>query len=219
MRAMPENTLSFPLSEIARYRLLPILTVETPEQATPLAQAILAGGLSCAEITLRTPAALDCIRIFAGQPGLLVGAGTVRTVQQARAAVDAGAKFLVTPACTTDVLAWGRDNAVPITPGCVTPTEIELALSFGCKVVKFFPASNFGGAATLKAFAGPLPEVRFIPTGGISQKTLPEYLALKNVIACGGGWFASLEDLRNNRYPEVEKRVRDALGIVAATPV
>lgn len=218
MRDMSDNSLPFPLIEIARNRLLPILTAETPEQAKPLAQAILAGGLGCAEITLRTPSALDCLRVLAAHEGLLVGAGTVRTIQQAKAAVDAGAKFLVTPACVPDVLAWGRDNGVPVTPGCVTPSEIELALSYGCQAVKFFPASNFGGPSTLKAYAGPLPEVRFIPTGGISQKTLPEYLALKNVLACGGGWFASVDDLRNNRYPEIEKRVRDALAIVAATP-
>lgn len=215
---MSENTLPNPLIEIARHRLLPILTVETPEQAEPLAKAILAGGLSCAEITLRTPAALDCLRVLAAHEGLLVGAGTVRNVAQAKAAVEAGAKFLVTPACVPNVLAWGRDNGIPITPGCVTPTEIELALSFGCEAVKFFPASNFGGTSTLKAFAGPLPEVRFIPTGGISQKTLPEYLALKNVLACGGGWFASADDLRTNRFAEIETRVRDALAIVAAVP-
>lgn len=216
---MSDNTLSAQLVEIARCRLLPILTIETPEQAGSLAKAILAGGVTCAEVTLRTPGALDCIRTLAAHEELLVGAGTIRTVQQAKAAVESGAKFLVTPACVPDVLAWGRDNAVPVTPGCVTPTEIELALSYGCQAVKFFPASNFGGPSTLKAFAGPLPEVRFIPTGGISQKTLPEYLVLKNVLACGGGWFASVDDLRNNRFAEIEKRVHDALAIVKATPV
>jgi 2-dehydro-3-deoxyphosphogluconate aldolase/(4S)-4-hydroxy-2-oxoglutarate aldolase len=215
---MSENALVFPLSTIAQHRLLPILTIETPEQAAPLAAALINGGLPVAEVTLRTPGALDCIRALAAIDGLLVGAGTIRTVAQAKAAAAAGAKFLVTPTCVPDVLAWCRDTNTPVTPGCVTPSEVELALSYGCGVVKFFPASNFGGPATLKAYAGPLPEVRFIPTGGISQKTFPEYLALKNVIACGGGWFASLDDLRNNRYPEIEKRARDAVAIAANVP-
>jgi 2-dehydro-3-deoxyphosphogluconate aldolase/(4S)-4-hydroxy-2-oxoglutarate aldolase len=206
-----------PVAEIARLRLLPILTVESPEQAAPLARALIAGGLPCAEVTLRTPAALDCIRALTGEAGLLVGAGTIRTVAQAKAATEAGAKFLVTPAIVPSVLEWCRDNGVPVTPGCVTPTEVETALSFGCKAVKFFPASNFGGPATLKAYAGPLPEVRFIPTGGISQKTLPDYLVLKNVLACGGGWFASVDDLRNKRFAEIEQRVRDAVATVAST--
>ncbi|MDR2512352.1 MAG: bifunctional 4-hydroxy-2-oxoglutarate aldolase/2-dehydro-3-deoxy-phosphogluconate aldolase [Puniceicoccales bacterium] len=209
---MSTSTLPFPLNELARLRLLPILTVDDPAHAVPLATALRAGGLPCVELTLRTPRALESVEALAACGDLLVGAGTIRTVEHAKAAVAAGARFLVTPACVPQVLAWCQENNVPITPGCVTPSEIELALSYGCKVVKFFPASNFGGAATLKAYAGPLPEVRFIPTGGISQKTLPEYLALKNVLACGGGWFASPDDLLNERYAEVEQRVREAVA-------
>jgi 2-dehydro-3-deoxyphosphogluconate aldolase/(4S)-4-hydroxy-2-oxoglutarate aldolase len=210
------DKLSFPLNELARLRLLPILTVDDPAQTDAIADAFIAGGLPCVELTLRTPSALESVRKFAARGDLLVGAGTIRTRAQAEAAVKAGAKFLVSPACTPDVLAWCRDNKVPITPGCVTPSEIELALSYGCEAVKFFPASNFGGATTLKAYAGPLPDVKFIPTGGISQKTLPEYLALKNVLACGGGWFATPDDLKNNRFAEIEQRVREATAIVAA---
>jgi 2-dehydro-3-deoxyphosphogluconate aldolase/(4S)-4-hydroxy-2-oxoglutarate aldolase len=213
---MSANTLPFPLAELARFRLLPILTVEDPAHAGPLAQALFNGGLPCVELTLRTPRALESVRALAERGDLLVGAGTIRTVENAKAAVAAGAKFLVSPACVPDVLAWCRDNGVPLTPGCVTPGEIELALAYGCKVVKFFPASNFGGAATLKAYAAPLPEVRFIPTGGISQKTLPEYLALKNVLAVGGGWFAPPDDLRDNRFPEIEQRIRAAVELAAS---
>jgi 2-dehydro-3-deoxyphosphogluconate aldolase/(4S)-4-hydroxy-2-oxoglutarate aldolase len=202
-----------PLDELAKLRLLPILTVENPAHIAPLAQALIAGGLPCAEVTLRTTAALEALKALAARGDILAGAGTIRTVAQAKAAVLAGARFLVSPACVPDVLAWCRDNAVPITPGCVTPSEVELALSYGVKAVKFFPASNFGGAATLKAYAGPLPDVKFIPTGGISLKTLPEYLALKNVLAVGGGWFASKDDLAAGRFPEIEQRVRDAVII------
>ena len=214
---MSASTLSFPLHEISRFRLLPILTVDDPAHATPLATALIAGGLPCVELTLRTPRALESVKVLAARGDLLVGAGTIRTVEQAKAAVAAGARFLVTPACVPGVLAWCRDNDVPVTPGCVTPSEIESALSYGCQAVKFFPASNFGGAATLKAYAGPLPDVRFIPTGGISRETLPEYLALKNVLACGGGWFASTADLHNGRFAEIEERVREAVACVQAS--
>ncbi|MDR1498099.1 MAG: bifunctional 4-hydroxy-2-oxoglutarate aldolase/2-dehydro-3-deoxy-phosphogluconate aldolase [Puniceicoccales bacterium] len=212
---MSANNLSSPLAELARLRLLPILTLNDPALAGPLAQALLNGGLPCVELTLRTPRALESVKVLASRGDLLVGAGTIRTVENARAAVEAGAKFLVSPACVPDVLAWCRDNGVPLTPGCVTPSEIELAIAHGCEVVKFFPASNFGGPSTLKAYAAPLPNVRFIPTGGISQKTLPEYLALKNVLAVGGGWFAPADDLQNNRFSEIEQRVRTAVEIAA----
>ena len=214
MKTMQPAPLS-PLAQIARYRLLPILTVEDPGQVAPLAEAFLRGGLPVVELTLRTPAALESIRQLAARGDVLVGAGTIRTPDQARAAVDAGARFLVTPACTPAVLEWARGHGVPVTPGCVTPSEIELAHAHGCSTVKFFPASNFGGASTLKAYAGPLPDIGFIPTGGISLKTLPEYLALKNVVAVGGGWFATSDDLRNNRFAEIEQRVREAVALAA----
>ncbi len=205
------------VEQLGKFRLLPVLTVEDPAHVAPLADALIAGGLPCVELTLRTPKALECVKMLAARGDLLVGAGTIRSVEQAKAAVEAGAQFLVSPACNPAVLAWCRDNDVPITPGCVTPSEVETALSYGCAAVKFFPASNFGGAKTLKAYAGPLPDVKFLPTGGITQETLPEYLALKNVIACGGGWFASGDDFKNNRYAEIEQRVRDAVAIVAKT--
>jgi len=215
---MPSSTFSHPLAELAKRRLLPILTVEEPAHVAPLAEALLAGGLPLAELTLRTPAALACVKALAARGDLLVGAGTIRSVDDAKRAVDAGARFLVTPACAPAVLEWcGRDDVrVPVTPGCVTPTEIELAGRYGVKTVKFFPASNFGGVSTLKAYAGPLPDVKFIPTGGISEKTLPEYLALKNVTAVGGGWFAPAADLRDGRFDEIAKRVKAAVEIVAA---
>jgi 2-dehydro-3-deoxyphosphogluconate aldolase/(4S)-4-hydroxy-2-oxoglutarate aldolase len=206
-----------PLAVLAQLRLLPILTVEDPAHVTPLADALVAGGLPAAEITLRTPAALEALKALAARGDVLTGAGTIRTVEQAKAAVAAGARFLVSPACVPDVLAWCRDTGTPITPGCVTPSEVELAHSYGLSVVKFFPASNFGGATTLKAYAAPLPDIKFIPTGGISQKTLPEYLALKNVLAVGGGWFASKDDLAGGRFAEIEQRVKDAVATVAAT--
>ncbi|MDR2982149.1 MAG: bifunctional 4-hydroxy-2-oxoglutarate aldolase/2-dehydro-3-deoxy-phosphogluconate aldolase [Puniceicoccales bacterium] len=204
------------LEQLGRYRLLPILTVEDPAQVEPLAKALIAGGLPCVELTLRTPKALECVKLLAARGDLLVGAGTIRSVDQAKAAVAAGAKFLVSPACNPDVLSWCRDNNVPITPGCVTPSEIELALSHGCHAVKFFPASNFGGAKTLKAYSAPMPDVKFIPTGGITQETLADYLALKTVVACGGGWFATADDLKNNRFAEIEQRVREAVALVAS---
>jgi 2-dehydro-3-deoxyphosphogluconate aldolase/(4S)-4-hydroxy-2-oxoglutarate aldolase len=211
------TALAHPLDVLAKLRLLPILTVEDAAHVAPLADALVAGGLPAAEITLRTPAAFAALQALAGRGDILTGAGTIRTVAQAQEARKAGARFLVSPACVPDVLKFCRDEGIPITPGCVTPSEVELAVSYGFKVVKFFPASNFGGAATLKAYAGPLPDVKFIPTGGISQKTLPEYLALKNVLAVGGGWFASKDDLAAGRFAEIEARVRSAVETTNAT--
>lgn len=208
-----------PLAQIARHRLLPILTVEDASRVGPLAEAFIGGGLPVVELTLRTPAALESIGRLAARGDVLVGAGTVRTAEQARAAVGAGARFLVTPACSVEVLEWARDHGVPVTPGCVTPSEVELARAHGCGTVKFFPASSFGGAATLRAYAAPLPDVGFIPTGGISFKTLPEYLALGNVVAVGGGWFASPEDIRNGCFGEIEQRVREAVALASPAVV
>lgn len=205
-----------PLVLLSRLRLLPIITVDEPEHTGPLAEALIAGGLPCVELTLRTPTALESVKRLAARGDLLVGAGTIRTVDQAKAATDAGASFLVSPSCKPEVLKWCAATNVPITPGCVTPTEIEIAVDHGFHVVKFFPASNFGGATTVKAYAGPLPDVKFIPTGGITQNTLPEYLALKNVVACGGGWFATAEDLKAGAFDLIRRRAAEAVAAVKA---
>ena len=205
-----------PLSVLSRLRLLPIITVDDPAHTGPLADALVAGGLPCVELTLRTPTALESVKRLAARGDLLVGAGTIRTVDQAKAATDAGASFLVSPSCRPDVLKWCAGANVPITPGCITPTEIEVAVEHGFSTVKFFPASNFGGATTIKAYAGPLPDVKFIPTGGITQATLGEYLALKNVVACGGGWFATADDLKSGKFDLIRARAAEAVALVGA---
>jgi 2-dehydro-3-deoxyphosphogluconate aldolase/(4S)-4-hydroxy-2-oxoglutarate aldolase len=173
-----------------KFGVIPVVAIDDAKDAAALGAALIAGGLPCAEITFRTAAAQESIRILADEyPEMLVGAGTVLTVAQAQQAVDAGARFLVTPGFDEAVVTWSLQADVPIFPGVVTPTEINMALNHGLNILKFFPAEAMGGVSTLKAIAGPYGKVRFIPTGGINLQNLPDYLALPAVVACGGSWL------------------------------
>ena len=195
--------------------LVPVITIERPEDAVPLAQALLAGGVGCAEITFRTAAAAEAIhRITDKISEMLVGAGTVLTVQQAEQAVGAGAQYIVSPGFDAAVVDWCQEHNVPVLPGVATPTEIHMALARGLKLFKFFPAEEFGGVRVLKAFYAPYPEVRFIPTGGISQKNLAQYLALPNVVACGGSWMATSSMISEGRFDDIVHLAGEARGIV-----
>ena len=182
------------IKRLESLRLIPVVALERTEDAEPLADALCAGGLPCAEITLRTDAALDAIRALADREDFLLGAGTVHSAEQAEAAVEAGAKFVVTPGFNPRTVVWCQDHAVPVFPGIATPTDLELALEHGVTTVKFFPAETLGGVKTLKAFSGPYGEVRFIPAGGIHAGNLADYLALPSVLACGGSWMVQAGD-------------------------
>lgn len=170
-------------------RVVPVVVLDDAAFAPDLADALAAGGIPCAEITLRTPAALDAIRAIAGRSGFAVGAGTVTTARQVDEAVDAGATYLVSPGFDDAVAERAAARGVPLVPGVATATEIQRAVAAGLDHLKVFPAAAVGGPSSLRAFAGPFPDVRFLPSGGVSAANAGEYLALPSVFAVSGSWM------------------------------
>lgn len=202
------------LDRIAALRLLPVVELGDPAQALPLAETLAEAGLPCVEITLRTEAGLEGIgRIAAARADVLVGAGTVLTVEQAARAVDAGARFLVSPGLSAGVARAARERGVLTLPGVCTPTEVTAALALGLDTLKFFPAEAAGGTAYLRALGGPFAGVRFVPTGGVTPANLGAYLALANVVACGGSWIAARALLDAGDWDEVSRRAREAVRL------
>jgi 2-dehydro-3-deoxyphosphogluconate aldolase/(4S)-4-hydroxy-2-oxoglutarate aldolase len=194
--------------------VVPVLTIEDRATAVPLARALIAGGLTALEVTLRTPASLDCIRAIAGEvEGADVGAGTVRDGKALAAAVAAGARFLVSPGAGPRLIEAAADSPVPFLPGVATAGEAMALAERGHSVLKFFPAEPAGGIAYLKALAAPLPDIRFCPTGGIGPKNAALYLALANVICVGGSWVAPAEALAAGDWTTVERLAREAVAI------
>lgn len=203
-----------PLDAIWARRLIPVVTLENAAAADPLAEALVAGGLPVAEITLRSPAALEAITAMARRGDVTVGAGTVLTVGQVRQTVEAGAQFMVSPGFNPEMVRYCLDQQIPVLPGVSTPTEIQTALSHGVETVKFFPAEAFGGCRTLKALGAPYPTVRFVPTGGITADNLAGYLQLPQVAACGASWVASGDLVASGRFENIRQRIVAALKIV-----
>jgi 2-dehydro-3-deoxyphosphogluconate aldolase/(4S)-4-hydroxy-2-oxoglutarate aldolase len=201
------------LTQLEKLRIIPVIAIDNAGDAEPMADALTAGGLPVAEITFRTPAAEAAIRLLAGRDHFLVGAGTVLNVETAQRAIDAGARFIVSPGFSPQVVGWCVKNNVPIAPGIATPTEIEMALDHGLSAVKFFPAEAIGGLKLLKAIAAPYPMMRFIPTGGISAENLAGYLAFSPVLACGGSWMATKEMLAAKRFNRIAELAKDAVKI------
>ncbi|MGZ3317590.1 MAG: bifunctional 4-hydroxy-2-oxoglutarate aldolase/2-dehydro-3-deoxy-phosphogluconate aldolase [Isosphaeraceae bacterium] len=196
--------------------LVPVVEVEDPTRAAELAKVLVACGLPCAEVTFRTKAAAESIgAIHDAVPELLLGAGTVLSEDQAKSARDAGASFLVSPGSNPRVINAAKRMGIPLVPGVCTPTEIEASLSEGLSVLKFFPAEASGGPAFLKSVAGPYPEVRFIPTGGISAANLSKYLDVSNVLACGGSWMVRRELIAAGDFATIRQLVSDAVALVA----
>lgn len=202
------------LERIGTIRLVPVIAIQDAADTEPLCNALVEGGLPCAEITFRTAAAAESIRRAAKVEGMLVGAGTVLSVDQAKEAVDCGASFLVSPGFSPKVVQWALDNKVPITPGCCTPTDLQMAVDFGLEVVKFFPAEAAGGMEMLRALAAPYGNLRFMPTGGIMPKNLREYLAFKKVLACGGSWMVKAELLQAKKFDDILQLTADAVALV-----
>jgi 2-dehydro-3-deoxyphosphogluconate aldolase / (4S)-4-hydroxy-2-oxoglutarate aldolase len=203
------------LDQVGRLRVVPIISIDDATGASPLGDALVAGGLPIVEITFRTEAAEASIRTLARRGDLLVGAGTVLNPDTAKRAVDAGASFLVTPGFNPKTVRWCVDNGVAIVPGTSTPTDLEMALDHGVSVVKFFPAEVLGGVKTLKVLSGPFGMMRFVPTGGITAEQMEQYLAFPKVVAVGGSWMASKELLAAKRFDEVTRLTRDAVQRVA----
>ncbi|MDR2752685.1 MAG: bifunctional 4-hydroxy-2-oxoglutarate aldolase/2-dehydro-3-deoxy-phosphogluconate aldolase [Oscillospiraceae bacterium] len=200
------------IEAFSRCRIVPVVAIERAADAPALARALLAGGVGVAEITFRTAAAAEAIaRIAKEVPDMLVGAGTVRSTEQVRQAVAAGAQFVVAPAFSPAVCAFCAQGEVPVFPGCATPTEMEAAIALGLTHLKFFPAEQAGGAAYLKAMASVFPEVKFMPTGGISAKNLREYLDLPNVLACGGSWMCSPQRIAAQDWATITKLCKESI--------
>jgi 2-dehydro-3-deoxyphosphogluconate aldolase/(4S)-4-hydroxy-2-oxoglutarate aldolase len=207
------------LEQLRRLRIVPLIVIDEPEQAGPLARALVAGGLPCAEIAFRTAGALEALRRLAGEhPDVLVGAGTVLTPDQAEAARGAGARFIVSPGLHPRVVDYCRSHNLPVFPGVSTPTEIGAALELGLTVLKFFPAEPLGGLPYLRAIAAPFPDVEFIPTGGINAANLPSYLAASGVVACGGSWMAPQAWIRAGEFDRIRHEVEQAVRLVPARP-
>lgn len=196
--------------------VVPVLVIEDAAKAAPLARALVAGGLPALEVTLRTPAALEAIRAMAEVPGGIVGAGTLLTPADVRAAKAAGAMFGVSPGATDRLIAACEDEGLPLLPGAATASEIMALLERGFTVQKFFPAEQAGGAAYLRAIGAPIPQVSFCPTGGIGLKTAPDYLALKNILCVGGSWVAPKEALARGDWAAVEALAREAAALPRA---
>ena len=200
------------MQKIFDLKLVPLVVLDDAADAVPMAKALVEGGIPVAEVTFRTDAAADVIRAMAEQvPEILVGAGTVHTVAQAQTAVEAGAKFIVTPGFQPDVVRWCVEHQVDIVPGTAVPSDIEQAISFGLSVCKFFPAEAYGGVKTLKALKGPYADIRFMPTGGVSLDNMNDYLALSNVAAVGGSFMTPSAAVKAKDWAKVTEACRTAL--------
>lgn len=198
--------------------IIPVIKINDANKAVPLAKALIDGGLNAAEVTFRTDAAEESIRkIATAYPDMIVGAGTVLTIEQAKRAVDAGAKFIVSPGFNPKVVKWCLDNDVMPFPGCTTPSEIEQALELGLTTVKFFPAEQSGGLAKIKAMCAPYTSVRFMPTGGINLDNVNEYLKSDKIVACGGSFMVKESYIDNDEFDEItkltEQSIKTMLGL------
>jgi 2-dehydro-3-deoxyphosphogluconate aldolase / (4S)-4-hydroxy-2-oxoglutarate aldolase len=201
------------LDNTSKPRIIPVLALEDPDQAVELGRTLIDSGLPCAEVVFRTQAAAEVIRELATFENLLLGAGTVLSIDQVKEAMDAGAKFIVAPGFNPQVVEYCLKIGTPVIPGVCTPSEIETALRYGLEILKFFPAQSFGGVKTLKALGGPYPKIKFVPTGGINAKNLREYLSLPNVLACGGSWMVAKQLIAARRYDEISRLTKEAVNL------
>ena len=203
------------MQQLKKIGIIPVVVLNDAKDALPLAEALCKGGLPCAEVTFRTAAAEESIKQMAKAfPQMIVGAGTVLTCEQADRAIGAGAKFVVSPGFNPKVTEHVLKQGVPMTPGVCTPTEIEAALQFDLDVVKFFPAEPSGGLKMIKALAAPYVGLQFMPTGGINAEIVRDYLKYDRIVACGGSWMVSGALVKEGKFDEIEKLVREAADIV-----
>lgn len=203
------------LVQVAEKKIVPVVKLDRVDDAKPLCEALCAGGLPVAEITFRTDAAEESIRIAVKEfPEMLVGAGTVVNVEQAKRALDAGAKFLVSPGFSTKVTEFALDHNLMIFPGTCTPTEVMMAMEYGLPVVKFFPAKQYGGLATIKALAAPFPSMKFMPTGGVDASNIKDYLSFEKIIACGGSWMVKDSYIKEGNFAEIQRLTTEAVNTV-----
>ncbi len=203
------------LEEIQELGIVPVVVLDDVKDAEPLAKALCEGGLPCAEVTFRTDAAEESIRIMSEKfPDMLIGAGTVLTTEQVDRAVAAGAKFIVSPGLNPRVVKYCVDKGIPMTPGCSNASDIEQALEFGLDVVKFFPAEPAGGLNMIKALAAPYVGVKFMPTGGINAVNVKDYLKYNRILACGGSWMVKGDLIKAGNFEKITELTREAINIV-----
>lgn len=203
------------LEKISELKIVPVVVLNDAKDARPLAKALVDGGLPCAEVTFRTDAAEESIRIMAEEyPDMLVGAGTVLTTDQVDRAVAAGAKFIVSPGLNPRIVKYCVERDILIVPGCSNASDIEQALENGLEVVKFFPAEQAGGLPMIKALAAPYVNVKFMPTGGVNQKNINDYLSFKKVVACGGTWMVKNDLVESGNFEEITRLTKEALELV-----
>lgn len=194
--------------------VVPVVVLNDVKDAEPLADALVEGGLPCAEVTFRTEAAEESIRRMAAKyPEMLVGAGTVLTIEQVERAVNAGAKFIVSPGFDPEIVDYCIEKEIPVFPGCITPSEVAQAVKRGLKIVKFFPAEQFGGVSTIKAMAAPYGMVKFMPTGGINANNLKEYLSCDKILCCGGSWMVKGDLIKAGEFDKIRELTKEAVAL------
>lgn len=204
--------------KVEKTGIVPVVVLERVEDSVPLAKALLKGGIDLMEITFRTECAAECISVISKEvPDMTVGAGTIINIEQAVRAVESGAEFIVSPGLDVGVVAWANERDVPVIPGAVTPSEIMKALSLGLNVLKFFPADVFGGIKAIKALSAPFGQVRFLPTGGVSESNLAEFAGNKSVVAVGGSWVCKKADIMNHEWDKITELSANAVKIIKET--
>lgn len=195
----------------AELKVVPVVVLDDAKDAEPLAKALVEGGLPCAEVTFRTEAAAESIRIMTEvYPDMLVGAGTVLTTEQVDNAIESGAKFIVSPGFDPEIVDYCIGKNIPVFPGCISPSEVAQAVKRGLKVVKFFPAEQSGGLAMIKAMAAPYHMLKFMPTGGINTENLKEYLACDKILCCGGSWMVKGDMIKAGEFEKIKKLTQEA---------
>lgn len=201
------------LTEVAKTGIIPVIKIEELEYAVPLANALLQGGIPTIEVTVRNEIAFDAIRaITEAYPKMYVGAGTILSIDMVQQALEAGAKYIVTPGFQPEVVEYCVEHKIPIVPGCVTPTEIDMANSMGLTMVKFFPAEKSGGLETIELISGPYPKMRFVPTGGITEQNLEHYLRNEKVAACGGSFMTKSDLIRQKNWKQITENCKKAVA-------
>ena len=200
---------------IAQYGVVPVVVLEDEKDALPLAEALIKGGLPVAEVTFRTAAAEGSIKAMCeAYPEMLVGAGTVLSVEQVDRALKAGARFIVTPGFDEEVVDYCIANNIPVYPGTVTPSEVTKAVKRGLNICKFFPAEQYGGVSTIKALSAPFTTVKFMPTGGVSAKNLKDYLSCSKIVACGGSWMVKGDLIKAQQFDKIRELTAEAVALV-----
>lgn len=194
--------------------VVPVVVLDEAKDAVPLAEALVEGGLPCAEVTFRTEAAKESIRLMAERfPDMLVGAGTVLSRDQVDAALEAGAKFIVSPGFDGEIVDYCLEKKIPVFPGCISPSEVAQAVKRGLRVVKFFPAESAGGIGMIRAMAAPYVGIKFMPTGGINTRNLEEYLSCDKILCCGGSWMVKSEFVKNGEFDKIRKLTQEARNL------